>query len=137
MLEYDMGCLNRRLSKHAENGVEVVRVGIAGERSTAVTDPGRRANGIARRPTPHPYSRIETGANWDTSRSSMVVNAQSTNASPLLKNSRSCAVVKFARRNFGDVRTAKYGSRSTNASHRGSASLENMNRLMIILDTVP
>ena len=34
---------------------------MAGERSTAVTDPTRRAKGIASRPGPQPYSRTNSG----------------------------------------------------------------------------
>src|SRR6266851_2805348 len=93
---------------------------IDGERSTAVTDPARCANGMARRPTPHPYSRIEAGAKSGTNRAAMVRNVDSTNASPVSKNSRSCAAVRFARRNLGDVKTVKYGSRRAEASHCAS-----------------
>src|SRR5687768_863950 len=96
------------------------RSSVTGERSTAVTDPGRRASGSASRPGPHPYSRTDIGANCGDRPASMTASIHDTTASPLAKNSRSCPGVRLARRNLGSVRTAKYGSRAANASQRGS-----------------
>ena len=47
------------------------RSSITGDRSTAVTEPGRRASGSASRPGPQPYSRIDIGANCGDSPASM------------------------------------------------------------------
>src|SRR5262249_27628145 len=86
----------------------------AGERSTAVTVPPRRAvrraNGSASRPGPQPYSRIFVGAKSGASRSCTVRQRKSTSASPPAKNSSRAASVRAARRKRGSVRTVKYGS---------------------------
>ena len=47
------------------------RSSMTGDRSTAVTEPGRRASGRASRPRPHPYSSIDIGANCGASPASM------------------------------------------------------------------
>ena len=84
---------------------------IPAERSTAVTVPprraARRASGIARRPTPHPYSRIAVGPKSGASRSWIVRHMKSTSVSPPAKNSARVASVIRAVRNFWSVKTVK------------------------------
>src|SRR5262245_58319035 len=99
---------------------------MAGDRSTAVTDPAfradRRASGMTSLPAPQPNSRMALGLKYGLSCSSIARNIDATSASPLSKKARSCSGVRFWRRNCGEVRTAKYGSRAANRSQRGSGS---------------
>src|SRR4051812_26387594 len=94
---------------------------ITGERSTAVTDPGRCASGSARRPTPQPNSSVVIGANCGASAASITPSIQATRVSPLAKKRRSCSGMRLARRKRGSVTTAKYGSRAAKRSQPWSA----------------
>ena len=80
-----------------------------------MTDPGRAASATASRPGPQPYSSVDIGEKCGEIRCSMMWKIQSTSSAPLAKNSSSRSGVRFARRNFAAVSTAKYGSRSANA----------------------
>jgi hypothetical protein len=65
---------------------------------------------MASRPTPQPNSRIDIGVKSGVNRRSIVSKTMSTKRSPLSKKPASLAGVRLARRYFGDVSTAKYGS---------------------------